>query len=497
LFAAVKQFVVDQMSAGTLLIPVDELCRGFQKAVPSGLRLLGGQEWHKEAAGDGSLEVSAARLTSVFEGCIARLESADLVKRLKFGNYVLLQPELLDAYAGAMVNAARDEPDGLGSIREAAVVDLDFVVPSTEQVLDGQQEKLLVLATLEELIQRELVLREPTGEGLRLVFPSAYRRDLPASEMPKGNGVVFRFEGPVPNVYATLIVRLTRSNVFRRVQTWQSAARFAAESGECTVFLIFDGEGKAELLIGYDRMPDRLREQFERFVHDHLVRRATTGTVIRERRYSCPHDGTAFTPEQVEQVMRIGRPDILCPVCENRVPLRDDYQLADGTDRATAEMNASADALREAAAASAVVRGKEEVAEFDVFLCHNWQNKPAVRRLAQQLRERGLRPWLDEEQLRPGMPWQPVLEEVIVSIPAAAVIVGPQGVGPWQDQELDAFIRQFIRRRCPVVPVLLPGAQRLNLPVFLDGLTWVDLTTTEPDPVDMLYWGITGRQPGG
>ena len=31
-------------------------------------------------------------------------------------------------------------------------------------------------------------------------------------------------------------------------------------------------------------------------------------------------------------------------------------------------------------AASAVLRGKEEVAEFDVFLCHNWADKPAVRR---------------------------------------------------------------------------------------------------------------------
>ena len=45
---------------------------------------------------------------------MARLESADLVKRLKWGDYVLLQPELLDTYAGAIVNAARDEPDGLG-----------------------------------------------------------------------------------------------------------------------------------------------------------------------------------------------------------------------------------------------------------------------------------------------------------------------------------------------------------------------------------------------
>ena len=118
-----------------------------------------------------------------------------------------------------------------------------------------------------------------------------------------------------------------------------------------------------------------------------------------------------------------------------------------------------------------------------------------MRRLAQQLRDRGVRPWLDERELRPGRPWQAVVEDVITGIPAAAVIVGAE-VGPWQDQELAAFLRQLTRRRCVVIPVLLPGASHEDLPVFLDGLTWVDLSATEPDPIDQLVWGITGKPPG-
>jgi hypothetical protein len=54
-------------------------------------------------------------------------------------------------------------------------------------------------------------------------------------------------------------------------------------------------------------------------------------------------------------------------------------------------------------------------------------------------------------------------------------------------------MRQSVKGRCVVVPVLLPGAKPQNLPVFLDGLTWVDLNATEPDPIDQLVWGITGR----
>jgi nucleotide-binding universal stress UspA family protein len=256
----------------------------------------------------------------------------------------------------------------------------------------------------------------------------------------------------------------------------------------------YDGEGRAELWIGYDHVPDLVRKQFERFVHVHLNRRATPGSVTRERQYSCPYDGTAFTPEQVQRVLRLGRLDIRCPVCEDTVSLRDDYEEANGSDQHTAAMDASADAGRDSAAATAVLRGKEEAAEFDVFLCHNWKDKPAVRELAQRLRDRGLRPWLDERQLRPGEMWQPALEEVIAKIPAAAVIIGAE-LGPWQGQELAAFLRQRSRRRCAVVPVLLPGPHPQNLPVFLDALTWVDLAATEPDPIDQLVWGLTGEAP--
>ncbi|MGD0699795.1 MAG: TIR domain-containing protein [Trebonia sp.] len=498
LFAAVKKFVMEQRSS-ILLTPINELCGLFQAEVPSGVQLLTRQERIQELAGDTPSAPSPAGLTSVFEGCIARLDSAGLVKRLKFGDYVLLQPELLDAYAGAMVNAARDEPDGLGSILETKVVNVDFPLPAAERVDDRLQERLLVLATLEELLLRELVLREPTKDGVQLVFPSAYRRDLPTSEIPNGGGVVFRFEGPIENIYATLIVRLTRSDRFRRVDTWQSAARFAAAEGTCTVALRFEVEGEAELLIGYDRVPDDTRKQFERFVHTHLERWATPGTITRERQYSCPDCGVAFTSEMVHEVNRRGRLSILCPVCEKRVPLRDDYE-ANGTDQSTAQMDASADAGREIEAATAVLRGKtavlrgkENVAEYDVFLSYHSPDRGAVRSLARQLRNRGLRPWMDERQLRPGAPWQPELEEIIARVPAAAVVIGAQR-GSWQMREIYAFIQQSVDRNCAIVPVLLPDANTANLPIFLQALTWVNLAVPEPDPIDQLVWGVTGQQ---
>ena len=49
-------------------------------------------------------------LPAQFETCIGRVESRGLIRRLSFGNFVLLQPELLDAYASAFVNAVKEEP---------------------------------------------------------------------------------------------------------------------------------------------------------------------------------------------------------------------------------------------------------------------------------------------------------------------------------------------------------------------------------------------------
>ncbi len=133
---------------------------------------------------------------------------------------------------------------------------------------------------------------------------------------------------------------------------------------------------------------------------------------------------------------------------------------------------------------------------FDVFLCHRSGDKPAVEEIGRRLRERGVKPWLDVWELRPGLPWQRTLEEQIRTIGAAAVFVGPEGRGPWQDLEIQAFLRQFVQRGCPVIPVILARCEEVPvLPVFLEGMTWVDFRDEGRDPLAQLVWGITGDKP--
>jgi hypothetical protein len=141
------------------------------------------------------------------------------------------------------------------------------------------------------------------------------------------------------------------------------------------------------------------------------------------------------------------------------------------------------------------VARKRATGEFDVFLCHNWADKPAVKKIAQQLISAGVTPWLDEWELPPGRPWQPLLEQQIANIKTAAVFVGAAGIGPWQEQEINGFLRQFVRRASPVIPVLLCSApDKPALPLFLEAMTWVDFRLSDPDPLDRLVWGITGKR---
>lgn len=202
------------------------------------------------------------------------------------------------------------------------------------------------------------------------------------------------------------------------------------------------------------------------------------------------------------------RSGVVCRDCFARVRSRAQQQptakidwfdcaIADGMEDLTTILDEVSQASKREIDVLARWQTKAGVAQdFDMFLCHNREDKPSVRQLYEGLIERGLSPWFDEEHLRPGQPWQRELEATIPRIKTAAVIVGPHGEGPWQTVELDAFLREFVSRGCPVIPVLLSDAGATpTLPLFLRSFTWVDYRRSVPDPWSRLIWGITGARP--
>lgn len=471
LFQVMKNFLIEEKKGGRLLETADTLYRLFlvSKNAPA----------------------KTDELRSQFDTCIGRLESAGLIKRLSFGNLVLLQPELLDAYASALVNAVRDEPDGLGSIMEEQVRTGNFRMPADERLADREQEKLLLITMAEDLLQRELVLREEPY----LVFPAQSTRMPPDLTEPEEKSVIFTFDGPINNIYATLAVRLANSSIFKKKDLWRNAVIYTASvGGECGIFLQTNGDGHGELSLFFSNTAnEQTRFHFEEYIQLHLQRKAIPDSIKRKRIFSCDMCNTMITDQMVKKRTERGFTSLNCPVCGAEINLLDKEKRIASL---VQTMDRAADKQRDRETVKSVIQGKRQSQDYDVFFCYNSEDELAVKKYATKLLERGILPWLEDWEIQPGRPKQRALEAQIKLSRSAAVFVGKTGIGPWTQMQAEALLRQFVERNCSVIPVLLPESLEIPaLPLFLDGLTWVDFHKQEPDPFEQLLWGITGEKP--
>ena len=480
LFQSIKEFLVDEKHAGRVLSNFDDLFRLFTQT-------------HQDLSRDNELQAK-------FKACIGRVETRGLIRRLSFGGYVLLQPELLDSYASAMINTAKSEPDGLGFISEDDALNGNFPMPEDERVADQELEKLLLIATVEELLRHELILKEVTDASTDLVFPSQITRAQPEMENIKGISVIFTFEGALMNVYAALTVRLSQSLLFVKKERWRQVATYTATvGGTCGIVLKELDEGQGELSLFFDEQAsEATRFQFEDYVAAHLKRLALPSSIHRHRVIMCDGCQERIPDSMVKRLRERKRTSMTCPVCEAQISLLDRKERLITVDTdALAQMEHAATTQRKRDTASMILKGKIEAGDFDVFLCHNSQDKTEVKAIGERLKEEGLLPWLDEWEFRPGLPWQKTLENQIEQIKSAAVFIGSNGIGPWQDMEIDAFLRMFVKRQAPVIPIILNGCEDIpKLPLFLEGMMWVDFRKSEPDPLEQLLWGITGKKRG-
>jgi histidyl-tRNA synthetase len=68
-----------------------------------------------------------------------------------------------------------------------------------------------------------------------------------------------------------------------------------------------------------------------------------------------------------------------------------------------------------------------EQPKFDVFMAHNSKDKPQVLHIAEKLRQRGLKPWVDIEEIPPGESFQRAIQQAIPTVKSAAIFVGLEG----------------------------------------------------------------------
>jgi len=136
--------------------------------------------------------------------------------------------------------------------------------------------------------------------------------------------------------------------------------------------------------------------------------------------------------------------------------------------------------------------------EYDAFLSYNRRDTGQALWLAQELRNRGLRVFLDAAELVPGRDWDERLKGVLSTASSCVVCVGESGFGPVQEREIRFAIEQY-NLRSPhfgLVPVFLPGAKAGASLGPLDRFHWIDLTTRSPQKLGELVAATKGLAPG-
>jgi small GTP-binding protein len=163
---------------------------------------------------------------------IGLLTGPGAVWELEFGSWVLLQTERINAYAQAVIQTLRADKQQRGCLLEERVLKGDLEYESSMARLEGDEERFVLLAMHQTLVERGLCLRQPAANGNLLVFPSYYRRERPEQVKFPAVLVSYRFKGFLDEIYATLVVRLHHTEPFQQDQLWRYAADFKTNTGK-------------------------------------------------------------------------------------------------------------------------------------------------------------------------------------------------------------------------------------------------------------------------
>ena len=128
-----------------------------------------------------------------------------------------------------------------------------------------------------------------------------------------------------------------------------------------------------------------------------------------------------------------------------------------------------------------------------VFLCHSSTDKEAVRRLYAWLRENGVVPWLDEEDILPGQSWEYEIRKAVRMSSMVIVCLSHSSVAKagYVNKEIKYALDVADEQpegRIFIIPVKLEECQ---VPERLAGWQWVNIF--EPRGYDRLLKALSAR----
>jgi small GTP-binding protein len=439
-----------------------------------------------------------------FRTCIRLLESQNLIRRFRFGKRVLLRPELLDSYAAAISFAALTQEQGIGTVDLDSVLNGELIMKPDEQLREPIEERLMLIETVRDLIKQEIALRQETPNGTFMVFPTQFTREL--REMPldiDSHEVVLSFEGNVMTIYATLVVRLAHSGMFRAPKMWRNSVVFKAHLGHefigrCAIRMEQDREGAAMLHLLFDSSTSpATRALFEEFVRQHIEDRAVVGSTLRRPIFACSKCGEKLSESQVAKRLERGFDFATCPVCDSPIQLVEPSASVIQTSSLLLRMSKLANTTRDQHEHELVVEGRRAANEFDAALLYSDRSEERnIRVIAKQLAYRLVVPWLEINDARTNEHWYHSLHRAMPHMKAVVIFVGERGVS-WSDNDVRTAIHEFLRSNRKVVIAVLPGAhtvEQTTIPAFLANTQIVRCDIHTPNPYDQLAEIIAGRR---
>ena len=165
LFKRLKEEIVRLKDEGRVLMRFNELRDALR------LRLTGEGEPFKDE------ELKAV---------VGLLAGPGVVWELEFGSWVLLQPERINAYAQAVIQTLRADQLERGCLPEERVLDGDLTYHSSMQRLEAEEERFVLLAMHQTLVERGLCLREHTDNGTAADLPQLLPPRAPGPRRASG-----------------------------------------------------------------------------------------------------------------------------------------------------------------------------------------------------------------------------------------------------------------------------------------------------------------------
>jgi hypothetical protein len=119
--------------------------------------------------------------------------------------------------------------------------------------------------------------------------------------------------------------------------------------------------------------------------------------------------------------------------------------------------------------------------KYDLFFSYNSLDRDEIEQIRSQLSQlpQPLNDFIDLENLTIGKPWIEEIQDALLNSRAVAVFYGKNGLGRWQNLEMQlaidiqATVSPTVNQIL-VIPVILPGADLKKAPRFLLLNTFLD-----------------------